>query len=147
MSPHNIRVRFPPSPTGYCHVGTARMAILNFLFARKHGGVIIFRSEDTDKERSSREYEEDIIEQLHSLCLSCAEFHRTTELVGTHTKMLQKLIDEDKASLSEEESKKEPGNMVRVVRMRNPGKVVTFTDIIRGYITFDTTGLKDFTIT
>ena len=142
----SIRVRFPPSPTGYCHVGTARMAVLNYLFARKHGGVIIFRSEDTDKERSSREYEEDIIEQLHWLGLSWDEFHRTTELVSTHTKMLQKLIDEDKAYLSEEESKKEPGKMVRVVRMRNPGKVVTFTDIIRGEITFDTTELKDFTI-
>ncbi|MDO8576529.1 MAG: glutamate--tRNA ligase family protein [bacterium] len=142
----NIRVRFPPSPTGYCHVGTARMAILNYLFARKHGGVIIFRSEDTDKERSSREYEEDIVEQLHWLGLSWDEFYRTTELVGTHTKALQKLIDEDKAYLSEEESKKEPGKMVRVVRMRNPGKVVTFTDVIRGEITFDTTELKDFTI-
>ena len=142
----SIRVRFPPSPTGYCHVGTARMAVLNFLFARKHGGVIIFRSEDTDKERSKREYEEDIIEQLHWLGLSWDEFHRTTELVGMHTKMLQKLIDEDKAYLSEEESKKEPGKMVRVVRMRNPGKIVTFTDVIRGEITFDTTELKDFTI-
>src|SRR3989344_2338687 len=142
----NIRVRFPPSPTGYCHVGTARMAILNFLFARKHGGVIIFRSEDTDKERSKREYEEDIVEQLHWLGLSWDEFYRTTELVGTHTKALQKLIDEDKAYLSEEESKKEPGTMVRVVRMRNPGKVITFTDAIRGEITFDTTELKDFTV-
>ncbi len=141
-----IRVRFPPSPTGYCHVGTARMAVLNYLFARKHNGVIIFRSEDTDKERSKLEYEEDIIEQLHWLGLSWDEFHRTTELVSTHTKMLQKLIDEDKAYLSEEESKKEPGKMVRVVRMRNPGKIITFTDVIRGDITFDTADLKDFTI-
>lgn len=142
----DVRVRFPPSPTGYCHVGTARMAILNFLFARKHGGVIIFRSEDTDKERSSREYEDDIIEQLHWLGLSWDEFYRTSELVGTHTKALQKLIAEDKAYLSEEESRKEPGKTVRVVRMRNPGKVITFTDIIRGDITFDTTELKDFAI-
>lgn len=142
----SIRVRFPPSPTGYCHVGTARMAILNYLFARKHGGVIIFRSEDTDKERSKREYEDDIVEQLHWLGLSWDEFYRTTELVSTHTKMLQKLIDEDKAYLSEEESKKESGKIVRVVRMRNPGKIITFTDMIRGDITFDTTELKDFTI-
>ena len=140
------RVRIPPSPTGLCHVGTARMAILNYLFARKHDGTIIFRSEDTDKERSKPEYEEDIIEQLHWLGLSWDEFHRTTELVSTHTGAMQKLIDEDKAYLSEEESKKEPGKMVRVVRMRNPGKVITFTDIIRGEITFDTTELKDFAI-
>ena len=143
---NTVRVRFPPSPTGYCHVGTARMAILNYMFAKRNNGTIIFRSEDTDKERSTREFEDDIIEQLHWLDLSWDEFYRTTELVGTHTKELQKLIDEDSAYLSEEESKKEPGKMARVVRMRNPGKVVTFTDVIRGEITFDTTELKDFTI-
>ena len=142
----SIRVRFPPSPTGYCHVGTARMAVLNYLYAKKHGGVIIFRSEDTDKERSKPEYEEDIIEQLHWLGLSWDEFYRTTELVGTHTKALQKLIDNDTAYISEEESKKEPGKMAKVVRLRNPGKVVTFTDVIRGEISFDTTELKDFVI-
>lgn len=142
----NVRVRFPPSPTGYCHVGTARMAVLNYLFARKHAGTIIFRSEDTDKERSKREYEDDIIEQLHWLGLSWDEFYRTTELVGMHTTVLQKLIDEDKAYISEEESKKEPGKTARVVRLRNPGKVVTFTDVIRGEISFDTTELKDFVI-
>lgn len=141
-----VRVRFPPSPTGYCHVGTARMAVLNYLYAKKHGGTIIFRSEDTDKERSKREYEEDIVEQLHWLGLSWDEFYRTTELVSTHTKALQKLIDEDKAYFSDEESKREPGKTVRVVRMRNPGKIVTFTDMVRGDITFDTTELKDFTI-
>ncbi len=142
----SIRVRFPPSPTGFCHVGTARMAVLNYLYAKKHGGVIIFRSEDTDKERSKLEYEEDIKEQLQWLGLSWDEFYRTTELVGTHTKALQKIIDEDKAYISEEESKKEPGKMAKVVRLRNPNKVVTFTDVIRGEISFDTTELKDFVI-
>ncbi len=141
-----VRVRIPPSPTGYCHVGTARMAILNFLFARKNGGHIIFRSEDTDKERSTREFETDIIEQLHWLGLSWDEFCRTSELVKTHTKALSKLIAEDKAYVSEEESKKEPGKMARVVRLRNPGTSVTFRDVIRGEITFDTTELGDFTI-
>lgn len=142
----NIRVRFPPSPTGYCHVGTARMAILNFLYARKNGGTIVFRSEDTDKERSKIEFEEDITEQLKWLGLNWDEFYRTTELVETHKRAMQKLVDEDKAYISEEESKKEPGTMVRVVRLRNPGKVVTFNDVIRGDITFDTTELGDFPI-
>lgn len=146
MNSNKVITRFPPSPTGYCHVGTARMAILNYLFARKHGGIIIFRSEDTDKERSRREYEEDIIEQLHWLGLSWDQFFRTSELVGDHIEAIGTLIKADKAYISEEESKKEKGKIVEVVRLRNPGKVVTFTDVIRGDITFDTTELGDFAI-
>lgn len=142
----NIRVRFPPSPTGLCHVGTARMAILNYLFAKKHGGTIIFRSEDTDKERSKREYEEDITDQLKWLGLSWDEFYRTTERIDSHVNAVKKLIAEDKAYISEEPSKKDPTAQVQIVRLRNPGKTITFTDLIRGDITFDTTELKDFTI-
>jgi len=122
------------------------MAILNYLFAKKHGGTIIFRSEDTDKERSKREYEEDIVEQLQWLGLSWDEFYRTTERVDSHVQAVKKLIAEDKAYVSEEPSKKDPNVQVQVVRLRNPGKTITFTDLIRGDITFDTTELKDFTI-
>lgn len=141
-----VKVRFPPSPTGYCHVGTARMAVINYLFAKKHGGTIFFRSEDTDIERSRREYEEDIKEQLAWLGLSWDHFSRDTEMVEQHKGALAKLIAEDKAYISEEESKKEPGTMAQVVRFRNPGSTVTFTDVIRGDITFDTTELGDFVI-
>jgi glutamyl-tRNA synthetase len=122
------------------------MAILNYLFAKKNNGTIIFRSEDTDRERSKIEYEEDIKEQLTWLGLSWDEFYRTTELVDTHTIAMKKLVDEDKAYIAEEESKKEAGRMVHVVRLRNPGTTVTFTDAIRGDITFDTTELGDFAI-
>ena len=142
----NVRVRFPPSPTGFCHVGTARMAVLNYLFAKRYGGVIIFRSEDTDKERSKKEFEEDIIEQLHWLGLSWDEFYRDTELLGTHAAALKRLIDADQAYISREESKKETGKEVDVVRLRNPGSSVTFTDVVRGEITFDTKELGDFVI-
>ena len=143
---NTVKVRFPPSPTGYCHVGTARMAVVNFLFARKHGGTIVFRSEDTDRERSKKEYEDDILESLAWLGLSWDEFYRQTERTQVYAAALIKLIDEDKAYLSEEESKKEPGVMTQVVRLRNPGKVITFTDVLRGDITFDTTELGDFVI-
>jgi len=122
------------------------MAVLNYLFAKKHGGTIFFRSEDTDKERSKIEYEEDIKEQLKWLGLSWDEFSRTTELVAAHTEAMQQLVKENKAYVSEEESKKEPGKLVQVIRLRNPGRSVTFTDIVRGDITFDTTELGDFTI-
>jgi len=60
----NIRVRIAPSPTGYLHVGTARTALYNFLFARQQKGQFILRIEDTDKERSSTEMTDIIIEGL-----------------------------------------------------------------------------------
>ncbi len=59
-----VRVRIAPSPTGYLHIGTARTAFFNWLFARKHGGDFILRIEDTDLERSEKKYEEDIIQGL-----------------------------------------------------------------------------------
>src|SRR4051812_26095018 len=141
-----VRVRFPPSPTGYCHVGTARMALINYLFARKMGGVIVFRSEDTDRERSKREYEEDITESLTWLGLSWDEFYRQSERLPQHVAAIQKLIAEDKAYVSEEESKKEAGKTVSLVRLRNPGTAITFSDVVRGDITFDTADLGDFAI-
>ena len=53
-----VRVRFAPSPTGYLHIGGARTALYSYLFAKAHGGQYILRVEDTDLERSKREYEE-----------------------------------------------------------------------------------------
>ncbi|MEJ2007561.1 MAG: glutamate--tRNA ligase [Acidobacteriota bacterium] len=60
----NIRVRFAPSPTGYVHVGNARTALFNWLFARHHGGVFVLRIEDTDVERSEQRYETQLLEDL-----------------------------------------------------------------------------------
>jgi glutamyl-tRNA synthetase/nondiscriminating glutamyl-tRNA synthetase len=59
-----IRVRFAPSPTGYVHVGNARTALFNWLFARRHGGAFVLRIEDTDVERSKEEYEKQLFEDL-----------------------------------------------------------------------------------
>ena len=58
------RVRFAPSPTGYLHVGGARTALFNWLYARRHGGVFILRVEDTDAERSSSEMVTGILDGL-----------------------------------------------------------------------------------
>ena len=66
---NSIRVRFAPSPTGYLHVGGARTALFNWLFARRHGGVFLLRIEDTDVERSSQEMVEGILESLRWLGL------------------------------------------------------------------------------
>lgn len=62
-----VRVRFPPSPTGVLHVGSGRTVLYNWLFVRHHGGVLVFRVDDTDLERSREEYLEDIIEGLRWL--------------------------------------------------------------------------------
>src|SRR5436305_2142641 len=61
------RVRFAPSPTGYLHVGGARTALFNWLYARHHGGVLVLRIEDTDLERSTPEMVEGIVVGLRWL--------------------------------------------------------------------------------
>ncbi|MBW2521864.1 MAG: glutamate--tRNA ligase [Deltaproteobacteria bacterium] len=68
-----IRLRFPPSPTGYLHIGGARTAIYNWLYARKHGGTLILRIEDTDVERSTKESIEGIIDGLKWLGITWDE--------------------------------------------------------------------------
>ena len=68
-----VRVRFAPSPTGYLHLGNARTALFNWLFARKHGGEFILRIEDTDAERSTRRYEESLLQDLRWLKLEWDE--------------------------------------------------------------------------
>ena len=67
------RVRFAPSPTGYLHVGGARTALFNWLFARRHGGTFILRIEDTDTERSSDEMVAGILESMRWLGLEWDE--------------------------------------------------------------------------
>ena len=64
-----VRVRLAPSPTGTLHIGTARTAVFNWLFARRHGGLFLLRIEDTDRERSKPEYTADILDGLHWLGL------------------------------------------------------------------------------
>lgn len=68
-----VRVRFAPSPTGHLHVGGARTAIFNWLFARRHGGAFILRVEDTDQARSTRESEEMVLDDLRWLGLNWEE--------------------------------------------------------------------------
>ena len=68
-----VRVRMAPSPTGPLHVGGARTTLFNWLFARKHGGAFVLRIEDTDKERSEKKYETEILEGLAWLGLDWDE--------------------------------------------------------------------------
>ncbi|HNW96229.1 MAG TPA: glutamate--tRNA ligase [Candidatus Paceibacterota bacterium] len=102
----NPRVRIAPSPTGYFHIGTARTALFNWLFAKKYNGKFIVRIEDTDRERSKIEFEKDIIEQMKWLGLDWDEGvevggdfgpYRQTECLDLYEKYLHQLIDEKKA--------------------------------------------------
>ena len=67
MAERNVRVRFAPSPTGALHIGGVRTALYNYLFARQHGGKLIFRIEDTDSNRFVPGAEEYIVETFHWL--------------------------------------------------------------------------------
>ena len=77
----SVRVRFAPSPTGFLHVGAARTALYNYLFARGNGGTFILRSDDTDTARSSAEFQDDILEHLHWLGL---DWDEGIEVDGKH---------------------------------------------------------------
>lgn len=101
-----VRVRFAPSPTGPLHIGGARSALFNYLFARKHGGAFIVRMEDTDLERSNPESETDILNSLRWLGLDWDEGvdvggpygpYRQTDRVSTYHPYVLRLLNEDKA--------------------------------------------------
>jgi nondiscriminating glutamyl-tRNA synthetase len=101
-----VRVRFAPSPTGYVHVGNARTALFNWLFARHHGGVFVLRIEDTDIERSKEEYETQLLEDLRWFGLDwdegpdCGGPHapyRQSERREAYSQYAQQLIDQGRA--------------------------------------------------
>lgn len=140
-------LRVAPSPTGNLHVGTARTALYNYLYARKYGGKFYLRIEDTDHERSKPEFEKNITEGLAWLGLTFDNTNliRQSERKELYKQTLHRLISENHAYVSKEEPK-EAGERSEVIRFRNPNKRVTFTDIIRGEISFDTTELGDFVI-
>lgn len=93
-----VRVRFAPSPTGHLHIGGARTALFNWLFARHNNGKFILRIEDTDKSRSTEEYIESIIEALKWLGLDWDEGpFRQTDRISIYQKYAYKLLEEGKA--------------------------------------------------
>jgi len=139
-------VRFAPSPTGVLHLGGARTALFNYLFVRQNKGKFILRIEDTDKERSKKEHEEDIVNGLKWLGFDFDEFYRQSEREDIYKRYLKKLIDESKAYVSKESGALEAGERSEVIRFKNPNKKISFSDMIRGEIEFDTTELKDFVI-
>lgn len=167
-----VRVRMAPSPTGYLHIGTARTALFNWLYAKKHGGKLILRIEDTDTARSTPEFEKDIVEQLSWLGIAWNEGpFRQSERLPLYEKELKRLLAENKAywcacTKEELEAKREemlesgiapryngtcrgkglseaPG---RVARFMVPERTISFTDMIRGPISFEGASIGDIVI-
>ncbi|HBA46024.1 hypothetical protein A2W67_03515 [Candidatus Nomurabacteria bacterium RIFCSPLOWO2_02_40_28] len=140
-----VVTRFAPSPTGKFHVGGVRSALYNYLYARKNGGKFILRCEDTDKERSKKEYEDYFLDVFKWLGLNYDEYYRQSERTAIYKKYLSKLIEEGKAYISKEEIKEE-GQRSEVIRFKNPNIRINFHDEVLGDLSFDTTDSKDFII-
>src|SRR5437588_5735796 len=93
-----VRVRFAPSPTGYLHIGAARSALFNWLYARKVGGKFLLRVEDTDLQRSTEESTQSIIEGLKWLELDYdEEIVFQSDNAEKHRTAARRLVDENKA--------------------------------------------------
>ncbi|MGH3306138.1 MAG: glutamate--tRNA ligase, partial [Nocardioides sp.] len=102
MTAQPVRVRFCPSPTGSPHVGLARAALYNWVFARHHGGTFVFRIEDTDKERNTEESYDAVIDLMQWLGLDWDEGpeiggphppYRQTERFDLYREAAKKLLD------------------------------------------------------
>ncbi len=133
-----VKTRFAPSPTGYLHMGSARTALFNWLFARHHGGEFILRIEDTDRERSKKEFEEEIIESLKWLGMNwdAPLVHQMSRL-DVYKQYAEKLIAEGKA-VREGEG--------QAVRFKSPQVTIGWDDVIRGRIEFDGKLLGDLVL-
>jgi nondiscriminating glutamyl-tRNA synthetase len=115
----NVRVRFAPSPTGHIHVGNARTALFNWLFARQKGGAMVLRIEDTDVERSEARYEDQLITDLKWMGIDWDEGpdkpgaygpYRQSDRLEIYREHAERLLNEGKAYLcfcTEEELQKD----------------------------------------
>lgn len=169
-----VKVRIAPAPTGPFHVGTARSALFNYIFAKKHGGVFILRIEDTDSTRADAVYENDIRDGLSWLGLNWDEFYRESERLAVYKEYLTKLYDSANifwCSHSKDELARERENQMQaheaprhvcafrdggsgagnskqsILRFKNDRKqTIDFNDIIRGKISFNPELLGDFSV-
>ncbi len=136
MTMANVRVRFAPSPTGYLHVGGARTALFNWLFARHHGGTFILRIEDTDRTRSTEEAIVQIQESLRWLGLDWDEYYRQTERFERHREVAEVLRRKGVAYESE-----------GALWFKAPVTGTTAVeDLILGRVEFANSEFKDFVI-
>ncbi len=130
-----VRTRFAPSPTGYLHIGGARTALFNWLFAKKHGGTFVLRVEDTDQERNTEEARAAIFDGMKWLGMDIDEGpneggdygpYSQSERQDIYEKWFQKLVDADR--VYEDEG---------AWRFRFERKPITMHDLVCGEVTID----------
>src|SRR3989337_1686972 len=114
-SKNNIVVRMAPSPTGNLHIGTARTTLFNNLFVR---------------ERSTKAFEQNILDGLIWLGLEHDELYRQSEREDIYKKFLKQMLDSGFVYISKEEVT-EAGQRNEVIRLKNPNKKVVFEDLVR----------------
>lgn len=132
-----VRVRFAPSPTGHLHIGSVRTALCNYLFARAQGGKFLLRIEDTDKTRSTLEFQKSQIECLEWLGITPDEpIYIQSEQQSLHCRYIAQLVAEGKAYRHEG----------AVYFKIDAAPTLTFTDGIRGDLTIPSEYLSDFVI-
>jgi len=154
MTNPDIRCRFAPSPTGYLHVGSARTALFNWLFARSVGGTFVLRIEDTDGDRNRPELIDVIFDELRWLGIDWDEGPSfQSESRDRHRQVVSDLLASGNAYLSERVDEQntvvDGAELVDglAVRYRVPSdRQVVFTDAVRGDVSFETNDLEDFVI-
>ena len=132
----SVRVRFAPSPTGYLHVGGARTALFNWLFARHEGGKFLLRIEDTDKARSTDEHTQVILDGLTWLGLDWDEapIFQGARL-ARHQQVADQLLKQGHAYMEED-----------AIRLRVPPVELAWDDAVHGRISFKGEDIRDFVI-
>ncbi|MFH1392322.1 MAG: glutamate--tRNA ligase family protein [bacterium] len=133
-----IKTRIAPSPTGPLHLGTARTALFNYLYARQSGGAFVLRIEDTDKNRSKTKYEKDIKNGLKWLGLDWDEEYKQSERTKIYKKYLEQLLEQGSAYKKE--------NAIYFKTASKNLSFIKFNDLIRGEISFDLNLIEDFVI-
>lgn len=138
-----LRCRFAPSPTGSVHIGNMRAAIYNWLFARHHGGAFLLRVEDTDRERSTPEAVQTVLDAMAWLGLNVDE-----EPVYQSTKREAHLAAAEKLLASGHAYKLDKGGTGKgeATLFKMPGRDIAFRDEIKGELRKDAANLQDFVI-
>jgi len=138
-----IVTRIAPSPTGKLHIGTARTALFNYLFARQNGGKFLLRIEDTDRARSSDEHVEDIMTSLDWLGLDWdnkGSEHFQSQHLAEYQAIARKLIDDGYAY------EKEGAIYFRPSSVNSTVLEVSFNDLVHGNVTVKIEDIEDFVI-
>lgn len=138
------RLRFAPSPTGYLHVGGARTALFNWLYARRHGGTFILRIEDTDVERSQAEMVTGILDGLRWLGI---DWDEGPEVGGPHAPYYQsQRLERYRAAAQQLLDSGQAYEDGGAIRFKVPPGKTAFTDSVHGPIEFDNEHIESFVI-